>query len=60
MKLAIDRLAESAWHNGANETGTKYLDWEVLFRGRNMPCPQKLTDYWLDDEKFSDRQHGAA
>ena len=52
MKLAIDRLAESPWHNGENERGTKYLDWEVLFRSRNMPSPQKLTDYWLNDEKW--------
>jgi hypothetical protein len=59
MKLAIDRLAESPWHNGENGNGTKYLDWEVLFRGRNVPCPQKLTDYWLNDEKFPDAR-GAA
>jgi len=52
MKLAIDRLAESPWHNGENERGVKYLDWEVLFRSRNMPSPQKLTDYWLNDEKW--------
>jgi hypothetical protein len=52
MKLAIDRLAESPWHNGQNENGAKYLDWELLFRGRNMVSPQKLTEYWLNDEKF--------
>lgn len=52
MKLAIDRLAESPWHNGENERGAKYLDWEGLFRGRNVPSPQKLTDYWLNDEKW--------
>jgi hypothetical protein len=33
MKLSIDRLADSPWHNGDNGTGAKYLDWEVLFRG---------------------------
>jgi uncharacterized protein (DUF2132 family) len=52
MKLAIDRLAESPWHNGDNGSGAKYLDWEVLFRGRNVPSPHKLTDYWLNDEKW--------
>jgi hypothetical protein len=52
MKLAIDRLSESPWHNGKNDSGAKYLDWELLFRGRNVPSPQKLTDYWLNDEKW--------
>jgi len=52
MKIAVDRLAESPWHNGKNDTGKKYIDWEVLFRSRALPCPQKLTDYWLDDDKF--------
>jgi hypothetical protein len=52
MKHAINRLAESPWHNGQNERGVKYLDWEVLFRSRNTPSPQKLTDYWLNDEKW--------
>jgi hypothetical protein len=60
MKVAIDRLAESPWHNGENATGAKYLDWEVLFRGRNAPSPQKLTDYWLDDDKFPEHGRGAA
>ncbi|MCU1248694.1 MAG: putative phage replication protein [Edaphobacter sp.] len=59
MKLAIDRLAESPWHNGVNETRTKYLGWELLFRSRELPCPQKLTDYWLNDEKFPEKR-GAA
>lgn len=60
LKLAIDRLAESPWHNGENATGAKYLDWEVLFRGRNAPCPQKLIEFWLDDEKFPEHGRGAA
>jgi hypothetical protein len=60
MKLAIDRLAESPFHNGQNGTGPKYLEWEVLFRGRNVPSPQKLTEYWLNDEKFPDSARGIA
>ena len=60
LRLAIDRLAESPWHNGENATGAKYLDWEVLFRGRNLSCPRKLIDYWLNDEKFPDHGRGAA
>jgi hypothetical protein len=52
MKIAVDRLAESAWHNGKNSSGKRYLDWEILFRSRELPCPEKLTDFWLDDDKF--------
>jgi hypothetical protein len=49
LKLAIDRLAKEPYHNGANDQGTKYLDWEHLFRGKDKECPQKLVEYWLDD-----------
>lgn len=59
LRLAIERLAAHPWHNGVNDTGTKYLDWELLFRGRNLRCPRKLIDYWLNDEKFPDTR-GAA
>jgi hypothetical protein len=59
MKIAVDRLRKSEFHNGKNDDGKKYLDWEVLFRGRNVPCPQKLTQYWLNDDKFPD-EVGAA
>jgi hypothetical protein len=52
MKRAIDRLAASAWHNGDNEKGVKYIEWEQLFCGRNVRSPYKLTDFWLNDEKF--------
>jgi hypothetical protein len=47
MKLCIDRLAESSFHNGDNRNGKKFLDWELLFRSR-----EKLT-YWLDGDNFS-------
>jgi hypothetical protein len=60
FKLAIDRLAESAYHNGKNESGKKYRDWEVLFSSTTLPAPQKLTDYWLNDEKFPEQARGAA
>jgi hypothetical protein len=51
LKLAIDRLTKEPYHNGANDQGTKYLDWEHLFRGKDKPCPQKLTEYWLDSAR---------
>ena len=51
LKLAIDRLAKEPYHNGANDQGTKYLDWEHLFRGKDKPCPQKLVEYWLDSSR---------
>jgi uncharacterized protein YdaU (DUF1376 family) len=44
MKVAIDRLAASKFHNGDNRDGKKYLDWEILFRSK-----KKLT-WWLDDD----------
>lgn len=53
LKLAVDRLATSEFHNGKNGSHTKYLDWEVLFRGKDKPCPQKLTEYWLDDSRWA-------
>jgi hypothetical protein len=52
MKLAIDRLAGNPFHNGDNDRGAKYLDWEVLFRSRNVKSPQKLFELWLNDEKW--------
>ncbi len=60
LKLAIDRLAESPWHNGENDSGKKYLEWEVLFRSKTVASPNKLTDFWLSDEKFPDQRRGAA
>jgi hypothetical protein len=51
LKLAIDRLGKEPYHNGANDQGTKYLDWEHLFRGKDKPCPQKLVEYWLDSSR---------
>jgi hypothetical protein len=60
FKLAVDRLAESKYHNGENDTGQKFLDWETLFSSRTLPAPQKLTDFWLNDEKFPASKRGAA
>ncbi len=44
MRLCIDRLAASTFHNGDNSAGKKYRDWGHLFRSE-----EKLT-YWLDDD----------
>jgi hypothetical protein len=52
MKRAIDHLAASAWHNGDNEKGVKYIEWEQLFCGRNVRSPYKLIDFWLNEDKF--------
>ena len=51
LKLAIDRLTKEPYHNGDNDRGTKYLDWEHLFRGKQKPSPQKLLEYWLDSSR---------
>ena len=50
MKVCIDRLAASAFHNGDNRDGKKYLDWNHLFRSH-----EKLV-YWLDDDLHSGRE----
>lgn len=46
MKLCVDRLAASSFHNGKNEQGKKYLDWEILFRSIDQ------MEKWLDDSRF--------
>jgi hypothetical protein len=33
-KLMIDRMKADQFHNGMNDRGKKYLDWELLFRDR--------------------------
>jgi hypothetical protein len=53
LKLAIDRLTREPYHNGENDRHAKYLDWEHLFRGKDKPCPQKLTEYWLDESRWA-------
>jgi hypothetical protein len=51
MKVCIDRLAASAFHNGDNREAKKYLDWDHLFRNH-----EKLVR-WLDDDNHSGRSH---
>ncbi len=34
MRLCVDRLKSSKWHNGDNPEGKKWLTWEILFRSR--------------------------
>jgi hypothetical protein len=46
MKLCIDRLSASKWHNGHNPSGKKYLTWEILFRNREQ------FEKWINDENF--------
>jgi hypothetical protein len=53
---AIDNLKADKFHNGENEHRKKYNDWENLFSGGKRHSPDKLTDYWLDEEKFPNRR----
>jgi hypothetical protein len=46
MKLCIDRLAQSAFHNGKNDQGRKYIDWEILFRSKEQ------METWLNDDNY--------
>lgn len=46
MKLCVDRLHGSAFHNGENEYRKKYVDWEILFRSTEQ------FEKWLDDERW--------
>ncbi len=46
MKLCVDRLKGSRFHNGDNDCGKKYLDWEILFRNRRQ------FEKWINDENF--------
>jgi len=51
MKVCIDRLAASAFHNGENKNGKKYTDWsDHLF-----PKEKKLI-WWLDDDNHDRRR----
>lgn len=51
MRVCIDRLAASGFHNGQNKDGKKYLDWsDHLF-----PSEKKLT-FWLDDDLHKERR----
>jgi hypothetical protein len=49
MKLCIDRLAGSAFHNGQNDQQKKYVDWEIIFRSTDQ------LEKWLDDSRFGRR-----
>jgi hypothetical protein len=44
MKLCVDGLASSTFHNGDNQNGKKYLDWDILFRSTEQ------MEKWLSDE----------
>jgi len=48
MRLCVDRLKQSAFHNGKNDQQKKYLDWEILFRSTEQ------LEKWLDDERWAD------
>jgi hypothetical protein len=53
FRLAVDRLADSPFHNGENKQGKKYLDWHQLFRSDDFPTPTKLVEYWLEDSRWT-------
>ena len=50
---AIERMRKDKYHNGQNDQHMKYNDWDYLFRGKDYKSPDKLTDFWLNDYKFS-------
>jgi hypothetical protein len=52
FRVAVDRLANSPFHNGRNDQGRTYLDWHQLFRSKDHPSPTKLLEVWLDDERW--------
>jgi len=52
FRVAVDRLAESPFHNGDNDHRRKYLDWHQLFKSRDFPEPTKLREFWLDDTRW--------
>ncbi len=56
FRSAVDRLASDPFHNGDNDRHQKYLDWHHLFHGKGYPEPRKLLEFWLDDDKFLERQ----
>lgn len=41
-QYAIDMMAKSPYHNGQNEQGQKYLEWELIFRS------QEKFQWWLN------------
>jgi hypothetical protein len=53
FRVAVDRLADSPFHNGKNDQGKTYLDWHQLFRSKDFPSPTKLVEFWLDDSRWS-------
>ena len=53
FRVAVDRLADSDFHNGKNDQGKQYLDWHQLFRSKDFPTPTKLVEYWLDDSRWT-------
>jgi hypothetical protein len=53
FRVAVDRLADSDFHNGKNDQGKQYLDWHQLFRSKDFPMPTKLVEYWLDDSRWT-------
>jgi hypothetical protein len=48
LKLCVERLKSSPWHNGKNPSGKKYLTWEILFRTTEQ------LEKWLDDDRWAD------
>jgi IclR helix-turn-helix domain len=53
FRVAVDRLADSPFHNGENNQRKRYLDWHQLFRSEDFPAPTKLVEYWLDDSRWT-------
>jgi hypothetical protein len=59
FRLAVDRLAESPFHLGKNDSGRTYLDWHQLFRSKEFPMPKKLVEFWLDDSRWESLERSA-
>ena len=43
MKVAVDQLAASAFHNGDNDQGKTYTDW-----GQHLFPSRKKLEWWLE------------
>lgn len=54
---AVDAMKSNAYHNGQNEHRAMYNDWEDLFAGGQRHSPDKLTDYWLNENKSPTRRY---
>jgi hypothetical protein len=49
MKVAVERIAISPFHNGQNKQNQRYTEWETHFLRRDW---DEFYAMWLDDSNF--------